>query len=126
LSIVPEVLFVSIASPFSQRRSVSYVMPAETARLIAERAGEMWGSRATEGSDRRNTTVVVWQGRRGLLGGGAVATGSFSITWNFPVRNQASITRIDWDPTHGGTEESVRRAINDLAGWPIARGLTDR
>src|SRR5439155_31433 len=87
---------------------------------------EMWGTHASEGNDRRNTTIIVWQGRRGLGGSGAVPTGSFSIAWHRPVNDQASITRLEWDPTHGGTEESVRRAINHLAGWPVAREALGR
>jgi hypothetical protein len=114
---------VPAVSGFSHRRSVSYVVPADTARMIADRAWEMWGTHAGEANDRRNTTIVVWQGRRGLVGSGAVPTGSFSIAWNQPVVDQASITRLEWDPVHGGTEESVRRAINHLAGWPVARDL---
>jgi hypothetical protein len=108
---------------FSCRRAVSFVVPANTARMIASRAWEMWGQNSTDRAEKRDTTIVIWQGRRGLVGQASAPTGSFSITWDRPVVDQASITRIEWDPSSGGSEDVVRQAINSLAGWPVARGF---
>ena len=100
-------------------RELRITLPVETGRLLCERAEERWHGRA--GNEKGNRTVVqVWPLRSSRMGIGVVPIGSFTVDFGAPMPSQASITRLEWDPEHGGSEEAVRQAINSLVGWPIA------
>lgn len=102
------------------RQTEKIVLPYCTAELVANRAIEAWGPSATVVQSAKQTNVSVWQSRRGRVGPGAVRLGWFTIIWGSPSVDQASITYLEWDPEYGGSEDELRRQINQLAGWPVA------
>ena len=102
------------------RQTEKIVLPYRTAELVANRAIEAWGPSATVVQSAKQTNVSVWPSRRGRVGPGAVRLGWFSIIWGTPSVDQASITYLEWDPEYGGSEDELRRQINQLAGWPVA------
>lgn len=87
------------------------VLPASTVKLIRERATEFWGHAATSlGHD----VVLV-----SSPNGDARPLGAFGVVWGSPCACEATITELVWD-SRRATAEDVRRAINFLAGWPVA------
>ncbi len=102
------------------RQTEKIVLPYRTAELVANRAIEAWGPTATVIQNPKLTNVSVWQSRRGRVGPGAMRLGWFSIVWGTPSVDQATITYLEWDPEYGGSEDELRRQINQLAGWPVA------
>lgn len=106
------------------RQIEKIVLPFRTAELVANRAIEAWGPAATVVQNPRLTNVSVFQVRRGRVVPGARRLGWFSIAWGSPSVDQATITYLEWDPEYGGSEDELRRQINQLAGWPVAHSST--
>jgi hypothetical protein len=104
----------------NKSRDVRIAIPIDTARLLCQRAEERWHSRVSVVDGGRRTVVQVWPPRNTRMGVGFTPLGSFTVQWGAPLPSQASITHIEWDQEHGGSEEAIRQAINSLVGWPIA------
>ena len=102
------------------RGAVSYVVPTSTATMLVERAAVRWSDPDQRRAGAPRTVLPLRPERHGLAPQPASA-GSCTIAWGVPGAGLATITRLDWDPRKGGSEEVMRRAINLLAGWPIAR-----
>lgn len=48
-------------------------------------------------------------------------SGGFWVRWHDPSEEQATLWMIEWDPSAGGAEDDVWRAVEVLAGGPVPR-----
>lgn len=101
-------------------KDVHISIPIDTGRLLCERAEERWHTRANVVQGDRRKTIQVFPPGMARMGVGHSPIGSFVLVMSSPLPSQATISRIEWDPDHNGTEDSIRQAINSLVGWPIA------
>jgi hypothetical protein len=109
------------ATPPMRSRAVAIVLPEATARRLVDLAQERWHHvLLPEEQTPRTTTVQLRADREAGLGVGIGSIGSFTIVWGRPAHGQATITRLSWD-VERGSEDAARRALNVLAGWPLAR-----
>ena len=90
------------------------VIPTATALLICQRAQSRWGPQVGAEPGGAATVVLVWSAAHGA------PLGSFTIVWDTPAADEATITQLAYDRARGGSEDLVRQAINQLAGWPVA------
>lgn len=101
-------------------KDVQISIPIDTARLLCERAEERWHTRANVVQGDRRKTIQVFPVGMARMGVGHSPIGTIALLMGSPLPSQATITCIDWDPDHGGSEDGIRQAINSLVGWPIA------
>ena len=115
-------LSIRRAIAFPQARTVSLALPSGQARRLLERARAEWGPDGVEQQDDGSQHVVMWLGGRSQCAGQRRGNtpGAFRLRFDVPARGTATIDRISWDPTVGGSEAEVRAVINALAGWPLA------
>lgn len=97
---------------FDRSCPADIIVPTSTARLLRERAAERWGPSARSGG---RDWVLVWSGKTG----DARPIGAFAVEWGAPVGCESTINRLVWDGRRACADD-VRRAINLLAGWPVA------
>ena len=98
-------------------RVLAIELPAATAQSMCARGARRGGAAATFA--RRDTLaarLVVWAPG---AGGGAQPIGTFGIQWRVPGPGRATLTELSWPPTR--QEADLWRAIEELAGKPIAR-----
>ena len=105
-------------------KDIHITIPIDTARLLCERAEERWHTHSGVVQGDRRKTVQVFPQRQARLGIGGNPIGGFTLLWGAPQPSQATISRIEWDSEHGGSEDTIRQAINSLVGWPIANAPT--
>jgi hypothetical protein len=61
--------------------------------------------------------VLVWSVPfDAATGDRAEPVGAFYVRWHAPTDDEATIWRLEWDETAGGSEAEVRRAIAVLGG----------
>jgi hypothetical protein len=107
-----------------QSRDVDVTLPSETVRAMWDRARRHFD--VTQGARfdaRSGTTMLLWSCR--LDAAGAEPIGAFTVRWDSPDPDQATIQQVAWVPRRGGSEAQVWRAMRVLAGvrWPFgARG----
>jgi hypothetical protein len=70
---------------------------------------------------RSRTTMLLWSSL--LTSQGAEPVGAFTVEWNGPTEDEATIKLIAWTPRTGGSEAQVWQAIKVLAGrdWAVRR-----
>lgn len=95
---------------FDRSCPAQIVLPVSTVSLIRGRATELWGQAAGLG---RHVVLVC------KPNGDARPIGAFGVVWGSPCACEATIAELAWDGRRA-TADDVRRAINFLAGWPIA------
>jgi hypothetical protein len=63
-------------------------------------------------------TLSIWAGARDgtAVGQDAQPIGLVSVRWHAPAEDRATICRLSWRPTDGGSEELVWQALQTLAG----------
>ena len=71
--------------------------------------------------DRRGAAILVWSGQLGAPGEASEPIGTVYVRWHDPIEEQATIWKLEWDPAEGGGEDEVWRAVEVLAGGPVAR-----
>jgi hypothetical protein len=97
---------------FDRSCPANIIIPTSTAQLLRERAAERWGPSAADGRD----WVLVWPSGPAA---DARPIGAFAVTWAAPVGCESTISQLVWDGRRACADD-VRRAINLLAGWPVA------
>jgi hypothetical protein len=105
---------------FPQGRDVSFYLSNDQARKIMERAMQEWGADVDDQSTGHRAVVRLFMGGRGQGSQRRRPVGAFQIRWRHPTHDQATIDRLEWDPTLGGSDEEVRQVIDSLAGWRLA------
>jgi hypothetical protein len=98
---------------FDRSCQANIILPASTVTLMRERALEYWGAHAGAGG---RDNLFVWSA---APGGDTRPIGAFGVAWESPNRCEATITGLAWDGRRADADD-VRRAINYLAGWPVA------
>jgi hypothetical protein len=99
-------------------RDVSVTLPVVLVRSMFERAHKY--SRIEGGRfDARSSTVVLWSGP--ACAGSAKPIGQFTVKWESPTVNKATICRLGWDDSHEGALGEVCHAVEILAGQLVAR-----
>jgi hypothetical protein len=98
---------------FDRSCLVNIVLPTSTVRLLRQRATERWGSPAAAGG---RDWVLVWPTAPAA---DQRPIGAFGVTWDAPVVCETTISQLAWDDDRACADD-VRRAINRLAGWPVA------
>lgn len=98
---------------FDRSCPANVVLPASTVTLMRDRALEYWGPLAN--SAGRNV-LPVWSP---VPGADTRPIGAFEVAWGVPYGCEATITGLAWDGRRACADD-VRRAINFLAGWPVA------
>lgn len=108
---------------FSHGRDVQFVLSAEQAKTIVERALREWGANRDDPSTLRHTIIRLYLGGRNGHNSPRrrAPVGCFHIRWNAPTSGQATIDRLEWDPALGGSDEEVCQVIDSLAGWRLSR-----
>lgn len=99
-------------------REVAVVLPIATARAMFERARRFDVERGGR-FDARGAAVLLWSTSDQSESGEPL--GCFYMRWHAPTEAQATIWKVEWDPAEGGSEEEVWRAVEVLAGGPVAR-----
>ena len=103
-----------------QSRDVAVTLPSEDVRAMWDRARRYFDVTVGARFDARSgTTMLLWSSR--LDAAGAEPIGAFTVRWNSPSPDQATIQQVAWVPRRGGTEAQVWRAVRVLAGtsWPF-------
>src|SRR5947209_5611125 len=95
-------------------KAVQIAIPIDTARLLCERAEERWHTHSGVVQGDRRKTVQVFPQRQTRMGMGGTPIGNFTMLWGAPLPSQATISQIEWNLDHGGSEEAIRYAINSL------------
>lgn len=95
-------------------RDVAIVLPIDQARAIFARA-EQYDIETGGRFDKRSACVLIWS-TNAVASEGGEPVGAFWIRWHDPSDQQATIYRLEWDASAGGTEVEVRRALEVLAG----------
>lgn len=99
-------------------RDVSVTLPVVLVRSMFERAHKY--SRIEGGRfDARSSTVVLWSGP--ACADSAKPIGQFTVRWESPTVNKATICRLGWDDNHEGALGEVCHAVEILAGQLVAR-----
>src|SRR3954447_365262 len=95
-----------------QSRDVAITLPTETVRAMWERARRYFD--VTEGArfdPRSATPMLLWSSR--LDAAGAEPIGAFTVRWDTPTPDEATVHQVAWVPRRGGTEAQ---------GWLGGRG----
>lgn len=103
-------------------KSVSIKMPLGAARRMVDAAEREWGAGAVAEVAPGVVRVLFWLGgrRQYATQSSTRPVGGFWVRWDFPTPAQATVERLGWDLTAGGSEPEVRQVIDLLAGWPVA------
>lgn len=101
---------------------VAIRMPGGAAKRMVEAAEREWGAGAVQEAAPGVTRVLFWLGGKRQYSGQSTVrpVGGFWVRWDHPSSAQATIERIGWDLTAGGSEPEVRQIVDLLAGWPVA------
>ena len=105
---------------FPQSREVSYYLSSDQARKIMDRAMQEWGADVDDQSTGHRAVVRLFMGGRSQFAERRRPVGAFQIRWHHPTHDQATIDRLEWDPSLGGSDEEVCQVIDALAGWRLA------
>jgi hypothetical protein len=98
-------------------RALAIELPAATAQSMCARGARRGGAAATFARrDALAARLVVWAPG---AGGGAQPIGMFGMQWRAPGAGVATLIELVWPPTRH--EADLWRAIEELAGKPIAR-----
>jgi hypothetical protein len=100
-------------------RELAIVLPIDEARALFARA-ERFDLERGGRFDRRSACVLIWSTSAAAAESGE-PVGAFWVRWHDPTERHATLSRVEWDPTAGGTEAEVWRALEVLAGRAIAR-----
>jgi hypothetical protein len=106
---------------FPSGRDVRFYLSIDQARAIVERALREWGADADDQSTSHRAVVRLFMGGRSQFADRRRPVGAFHIRWHQPTHEQATIDRLEWDATLGGSDEEVCQVIDALAGWRLAR-----
>lgn len=103
-------------------REVELTLPRATLEAMWERARRSFD--LTEGGRydaRSRTTMLLWSGL--LTSPGAEPVGAFTVKWDGPTADEATVQLVAWTPRSGGSEAQVWQAIKVLAGrdWAVRR-----
>jgi hypothetical protein len=98
---------------FDRSRPANIVLPSSTIQLVQRRATERWGKSTVEAG---RDWVLVWASRPTA---DQRPIGAFAVSWGVPYGCEATISQLAWDDRRACADD-VRRAINQLAGWPVA------
>jgi hypothetical protein len=104
-------------APAWSSRDVAITLPIAEAEAMFARAKRFDIDRGGR-FDRRDAAVLIWSA--GQLAEDAEPTGCFFVRWRHPVPSAATIYRLEWDAAAGGSEAEVWRALEVLAGHPLA------
>jgi hypothetical protein len=106
---------------FPSGRDVSFYLSIDQGRAIMERAMKEWGADVEDESTGHRAVVRLFMGGRSqYTGHKRQPVGAFHIRWRYPTHDQATIDRIEWNPSLGGSDEEVCQVIDALAGWRLA------
>ena len=103
-----------------KNREVNFYLSNDQARKIMERAMQEWGADVDDQSTGHRAVVRLFMGGRNQGSQRRRPVGAFQIRWRYPTHDQATIDRIEWDPSLGGSDEEVCQVIDSLAGWRLA------
>jgi hypothetical protein len=103
-------------------REVELSLPKATLQSMWERARRSFD--LTEGGRydaRSRTTMLLWSAQ--LTSPGAEPIGAFTVKWDGPTPDEATVHLVAWTPRNGGSEAQVWQAIKVLAGidWSVRR-----
>jgi hypothetical protein len=101
-----------------RHRDVSIVLPAGAMRGMFDRARK-WGLGERGRFDARAETVFLWSAP--ARGAGARPIGAFTVAWEKPTPEQATIELIAWDREVDGSLDQLCRGVELLAGALVAR-----
>jgi hypothetical protein len=105
-----------VPAPWSARE-VAVALPLELAEAVF-RGGELWDIDRGGRFDKLGSAVLVWSTNAHASEQGE-PVGGFYVRWHDPTEDEATAWKIEWDPTAGGSEAEVWRALELLAGRPL-------
>jgi hypothetical protein len=103
--------------PAWSSRDVVVVLPIDTARAMWGRA-RRWDVEAGGRFDARSASVLIWSTNATAAESGE-PIGVFFVSWRTPTAQEATVYRLEWDPTAGGSEREVWAALEVLTGHPL-------
>jgi hypothetical protein len=116
----PTVLYLDGMVGFAGGRDVAFYLSVEQAKKIIDRAAQEWGADVDDQSTGHRAIVRLFMGGRSQFSERRRPVGAFHIRWRYPTHDQATIDRIEWDASLGGSDEEVCQVIDALAGWRLA------
>ena len=106
---------------FPSGRDVAFYLSVDQARTIVDKAMVEWGADVDDQSTGHTAVVRLFMGGKSQYANQRRRpVGAFHIRWRYPTHDQATIDRIEWDATLGGSDEEVCQVIDALAGWRLA------
>lgn len=106
---------------FSGSRDVNFYLSNDQAKSIVDKALQEWGADVDDQSTGHRAVVRLFMGGRTQYNNQRRRpVGAFQIRWRYPTHDQATIDRIEWDATLGGSDQEVCQVIDALAGWRLA------
>lgn len=98
-----------------EQRDVRIVLPLATARAIWRRAAQ-WDVEEGGRFDARPYCILLWSASCVGDHDHPEPRGEIYVSWGAPTLRQATIRKIGWDPSAGGSEAEVWRALGLLVG----------